>query len=53
MKTLIYLSALLIAIVGFVACSNDPAENIAPQLVVSEVVAPDSEDVEENMEEAP
>ena len=53
MKTFVYLLAMLVGVAGFAACTDDPADNITPQVTVPEVTAPDSEDVEENMEEEP
>ena len=51
MKTFVYLFTILVGSFIFAACTNDPAEDVTPQLEVPEVPAPDSEDVEENPDE--
>ena len=51
MKTFVYLFAILIGSCIFTACTDDPAEDVTPQLEVPEMPAPDSEDVEENPDE--
>ncbi|MDN5211973.1 hypothetical protein QQ020_07915 [Fulvivirgaceae bacterium BMA12] len=51
MKTLVYLSMILIGFLALAACENDPVADVELQIEASEVPAPDSEDVEENKNE--
>ena len=51
MKTLVYLFAILVGSFTFIACADDPVDDVKPQIHVPETQTTDGEIGEENEDE--